>query len=253
LRIIQILPKTTIVNDVPRVSAARQVSARYLLGTVPVEADGSAFFTVPAGVPLYFQAVGEDGMAVQSMRSVAYVQPGETLTCGGCHEPRGSAPPNAAPLAAQRAPSAILPGPDGSMPFSYPRLVQPILDKHCVRCHGGADAKGGIRLTGAFTPKSGQHSESYQTLATRKFVHWFDSINGGEWVPRTYPGQFGARASRLIDLLRKGHYDAKLSAEELERLSLWIDLNVPFYGVYEPAQVAEQRRGGGVPLAAIAK
>jgi len=253
LRIIQILPKTTIVADAPRVSAARQVSARYLLGTVPVEADGSAFFTVPAGVPLYFQAVGEDGMAVQSMRSITYVQPGETLTCSGCHEHRASAPPNAVPLAAQRPPSAIAPGPDGSMPFSYPRLLQPVLDRHCVRCHTGADAKGGVRLTGVFTPKSGQHSESYQALATRKLVHRFDSVNGGEWVPRTYPGQFGARASRLIEILRKGHYDAKLNAEEFGRFSLWIDLNIPFYGVYEPAQVAEQRRGGTVPLAAIVK
>jgi hypothetical protein len=253
LRIIQILPKTTIVADVPRVSSARQVSARYLLGTVPVEADGSAYFAAPAGVPLYFQAVDAEGMAVQSMRSVAYVQPGETLSCVGCHEPRSTSPPNAAPLAALRPPSAIAPGPDGTRPFSYPRLVQPILDKHCVRCHGNAKADGGIRLTGEFTKASGEHSESYRALATRKLVHWFDSINGGEWVPRTYPGKFGARASRLIELLKKGHYDAKLSADELSRLCLWIDLNVPFYGVYEPAQVAEQRKGGVVPVAAIVK
>jgi hypothetical protein len=250
LRIVQVLPKTTIVADQPKISAARQISARQLLGTVPVEADGSAHFAVPAGIPLYFQAVDAEGMAVQSMRSITYVQPGETLSCAGCHEPRHTSPPNRLPLAAMRPPSEIAPGPDGSMPFSYPRLVQPVLDKHCVSCHGAKDAKGGIRLTGS---PAGPHTESYRALAVKKYVHWFDSVNGGEWVPRTYPGKFGARASRLIEVLRNGPCNAKLSPDDFARLCLWIDLNVPFYGVYEPDQVAEQLKGATVPLAAILK
>ena len=51
--------------------------------------------------------------------------------------------------ALQRPPSQIEPGPDGTRPFSYVRLVQPILDQHCVRCHGGEKVEKGIDLTGA--------------------------------------------------------------------------------------------------------
>ncbi|MBM3474889.1 MAG: hypothetical protein FJX75_16630 [Armatimonadetes bacterium] len=242
LRVIQVLPKTTINADDPPISIARQVSARQLLGTVPVEEDGSAYFAAPAGLPVYFQAVGEDGMAMQTMRSLTYLQPGETVSCVGCHEPRDTTPTNHSPLALRRAASSIKPGPDGSLPFSYPRLVQPLLERHCVSCHGAQDAAGGVRLTGDHAG-SDPYSFSYRALAKKDWVHWFDSVNGGEWVPLTTPGQFGARASRLTALLREGHEGVKLPPEDLERISLWIDLNVPFYGVYEPEQVAAQKRG----------
>jgi hydrazine synthase alpha subunit-like protein len=253
LRIIEILPKSTFRNDEPRISAARQVSARFLLGTVPVEEDGSAYFRAPAGVPLYFQAVDAEGMACQSMRTITYLQSGERRTCIGCHEPRSTAPPNRAPLAARRAPSVIRPGPDGTMPFSYPRLVQPVLDRRCVSCHGAKHPAAGVRLTGDFTPSSEPHSESYHSLAKRDLVPWFDSINGTEWLPRTYPGEFGARVSKLLALVRGGHGGASLPRDEIERLAIWIDLNVPFYGAYEPQHVAAQRAGRTIPLEEILK
>lgn len=257
LRIVEILPKSTFRNDEPRISAARQVSARFLLGTVPVEEDGSAYFRAPAGVPLYFQAVDPDGMAYQSMRTITYLQPGERRTCIGCHEPRNTAPPNRAPLAARRKPSLIKPGPDGTKPFSYPRLVQPVLDRHCVSCHGGGESEGkpagGVVLTGDFTRSTESHTASYRSLARRDLVPWFDSINGTEWLPRTYPGELGARVSKLMALIRGGHGGAKLEREDLERLAIWIDLNVPFYGAYEPRHVAAQREGRAVPLEEILK
>jgi Hydrazine synthase alpha subunit middle domain/F5/8 type C domain len=251
LRIVQVLPKTTIVADQPPISAARQVSARQLLGTVPVEPDGSAHFVAPPNVPLYFQAVDADGMAVQTMRSIAYLQPGETRSCGGCHEPRQTAPRARTVGAVQRGPSPIDPGPDGSRPFSYPRLVQPVLDRHCVGCHSGPEPAGKLALTGQFGSASDPYSVSYRSLARRQWVHWFDSVNGGEWIPVTKPGEFGARASRLIALLRAGHEGAKLPPDDLERLCLWIDLNVPFYGTYEPQHVAVQRAGGVPPLGEV--
>ncbi len=253
LRIVQILPKTTFKSDDPQISMAKQVSARALLGTVPVEADGSAYFKAPAGVPLYFQAVDADGLAIQSMRSIAYLQPGERRACIGCHEPRRAAPPNREPVAARRPPSAISPGPDGARPFSYPRLVQPVLDRHCVPCHGPEKPEGKVVLTGEVTRTSAPHSVSYKSLARRDLVPWFDSVNGSEWKPRTYPGQFGARASRLIQMLRAGHYDVKLDRNSLASLAIWIDLNVPFYGVYEPAQVKEQLAGRIVSMEAVLK
>ena len=148
LRIIQILPKTTPVADGPRVGLAGQEPTRAVLGTVPVEPDGSARFVVPALKPILFQALDQDGLAYQTMRSITYLQPGETVTCIGCHERRADAPVSRTIQALQRPASQIEPGPDGTMPFSYVRLVQPILDQHCVRCHGGEKLEKGLDLTG---------------------------------------------------------------------------------------------------------
>ncbi|MCY2995576.1 MAG: NPCBM/NEW2 domain-containing protein, partial [Planctomycetota bacterium] len=112
--------------------------ARAVLGTVPVEADGSVCFKVPAKKELYFQALDENGLAITSMRSGTHFQPGEQAMCQGCHEPKPIAPlrsPVGELLATRRSPSAIQPDVDGTNPFSYPRLVQPVLDRHCTECH----------------------------------------------------------------------------------------------------------------------
>lgn len=247
LRVVQVLPKTTVVADDPPISVAKQVSARLLLGSVPIEADGSAQFEVPAGVPVYFQTVGPDGMAIQTMRSLTYLEPGEVRTCIGCHEPRETAPPVAsAATALGRGPSPLASGPEGSRPFSYPRLVQPVLDRKCLTCHSGAEPAGGVVLTGDHADGDAW-SRSYRALARKSLVHWFDSVNGGEWIPRTTAGGFGARASRLSALLREGHGGVVLEGEEWERVALWLDLNVPFYGSYLPRHVEIQRAGGAVP------
>ena len=127
LRIVQVLPKSTSGANNPTVGAANASPGKQVLGTVPVEADGSAYFRAPPGIALAFQALDDSGQAAQVMRSVSYLQPGESASCVGCHEPRLSAPAvnPAQPLALRRPPSSIMPGPDGSNPLSYPILVQP--------------------------------------------------------------------------------------------------------------------------------
>ncbi|MCY2950817.1 MAG: hypothetical protein NTU53_02435, partial [Planctomycetota bacterium] len=154
LRVFQLLPKSrTDRQDDPPIghSFAYGPNARMLLGTVPVEKDGSAYFRAPAKKPLYFQAVDAGGRAVQSMLSTVYLQPGERRSCVGCHESPGTAASRREPAAFRRAPSSIQAGPDGSMPFGYPRLMQPVLDRHCVRCHDGSAGpdKSKLVLTGA--------------------------------------------------------------------------------------------------------
>jgi len=241
LRIVQVLPKTTPHANTPRVGLANASPGKRVLGTVPVEADGSAYFEAPAGIPLSFQALDERGMAIQTMRSLTYLQPGEQTSCVGCHEHRTTAPAvNAASLAVLREPSSIMPGPDGSKPFSFPILVQPLLDKHCVACHGGEKTEGKIDLTG--TPE-GDFSRSYNALVRLvPFSSWQGTPQANH-EPLTHPDQFGARASSLMPLLLKGHEDVELSAEEYERLITWMDANALFYGTFDPEDQARQQRG----------
>ena len=244
LRIVQVLPKTTPNANDPAMGLANASPGKQVLGTVPVEADGSAHFRAPARIPLCFQAIDDRGRAVQTMRSLTYLQPGERSSCVGCHERRLSAPSPARPtLAAQREPSRIAPGPDGSNPFSYPLLVQPVLDKHCVRCHAGETPSGPeghpLVLTGE---PEGHYTKSYNALAPRvPFSSWGELAANGE--PETRPGRFGARASRLMDMLLERHHDVRLSDEEVDRLVTWMDANALFYGSFDPEAQARQLRG----------
>lgn len=238
LRIVEVLPKTTPNADDPRIGYGRQKGARRVLGTVPVESDGSAWFSLPAGVPVYFQALDGEGMAVQSMRSETWVQPGQTLMCQGCHNPRASAPPAAAgvPLALRRGPSTISPEVGGSSPFSYPRLVQPVLDRSCVGCH--ASTSGAPDLSSGDWEADPSHwYASYRSL--QPWAFYFDDP---AWTtPRTIPGHFGARASRLLALLEEGHHGVSLAPEDLRRLTLWLDSNSDFFGAY--TRTREQAAG----------
>ena len=243
LRVIQVLPKTVPRANEPRIGVAAETNARAVLGTVPVEADGSAYFEAPAGKLVYFQALDERGMAVQSMRSGTYVHPGERLTCQGCHERKHRPPsaPSTMPIALGRSPSQLRPEPDGSSPLSYARLVQPVLDRHCVACHQKEKA---VDLTGAIAGPHGW-TRSYASLAG-KYGFYFHvtngSINSGvHGGSRTIPGQFGARASKLLDYLDERHYGVKLPAEDLRRVTLWLDGNSEFYGAYH--SIEAQARG----------
>jgi len=202
---------------------------------VPVEPDGSAHFTVPAEKELFFQALDQDGLAVQSMRSATYAQAGEKLVCQGCHERRTTTVPagKALPLALRRPPSKLTPDVDGSKPFSYPRLVQPVLDKHCVPCH---TQNAGKAPNLGREPVQRNWYASYLTLVPQYVFH-----NYGSPV-RTQPGHFGARASKLYQMLTAGHHGLKLPPEDLHRLALWLDSTSMFYGVYE-------KEGGQVQLA----
>jgi len=248
LRIFQVLPKTeTHVADRPKIGYARAESARMLLGAVPVEADGSAYFRAPARRPLYFQAVDWTGRAVQTMRSVTYLQPGQRRGCVGCHEPVGTSPDRREVMALRRPPSAITPGPDGSQPFCYPRLVQPVLDRHCVACHDGTKGtdKSSLVLTG---DPAGTFTRSFESL--RPFVRWYEW--GGSTIGNiiTRPGQIGADASPLLRTLADPTHSAhvQLSTEDRLRIHVWLDGNAPFYGTYSEEEQRMQQKGKPVPL-----
>jgi len=267
LRIVQVLPKTTPHINNPSVGLANASPGKQVLGTVPVEDDGSAYFRAPAGIALAFQALDERGMAVQVMRSVSYLQPGENAACVGCHEPRSAPPPAVARLARpavdatanplldkpavphswgagaakalMRPPSAIEAGPDGSKPLSYPILVQPVLDKHCVSCHNKEKPEGKVILTGE---PAGHYTASYNALAPRvSFAAWG---RGGNCEPLAKPDYFGARGSpAIVKTFTEAHYKVKLTPAEWERVVTWMDANALFYGTFDPAHQARQLRG----------
>jgi hypothetical protein len=244
IRVVNVFPKDNPFQDEPNMGVAAQSLGRGVLGVAPVEEDGSAYFVVPAGAPIYFQALDEDGLAVQTMRSDTYVHPGETLTCGGCHESthsRVASGPPAVARALRRPPSPLQPE-AGAYPLTFPRLVQPVLDAHCVACHEREPRAPSLR--GDRFGRFGW-SEAFHTL--KPFAWGRSGGNGVALTEGQYsiPGQVGARASKLHPLLARGHYDTRLTAEERRRITLWLDCNSNFYGAYTDAEA--QARGARVP------
>ena len=202
------------------------------LGVVPVEADGSAHFTAPVFRELYFQALDAEGRAVQSMGSAVNLIPGETQSCVGCHDSRDSAPPAGTPMATRRPPSVPTPydwGNEGRIDFN--RLVQPVLDRHCVGCHGGAQPKGNCDLSG---DKTRFFNMAYDHLYRRNLMHTIELTNNDAQVMP--PKKAFAWVSRLRDYLEgraRGHEKIAIPQPERERVYLWMDTNANYYGTYE--------------------
>jgi len=242
LRVVQVFPKTTRIANVPNIGIGNQSLGRGVLGTVPVEPDGSAFFELPADVPVYFQALDEKGLALQTMRSLTYAHRGEQLVCGGCHESRLGSPVLSTTtepvLALRRPPSKLVRDVEGSWPLTFTRLVQPLLEERCVECHEQEREAPSLSAK----PGSNGWSQAYRTLS----AHAWAKHGGNGWLAKnvlsySIPGQVGARASVLLPQLEGGHHEVALSPDERHRLSLWLDLNSNFYGVYH--DLAAQARG----------
>jgi len=224
-----------------------------ILGTVPVESDGSASFRVPACTPISIQPLDAEGKALALMRSWLTTAPGEVLSCAGCHEPQNTAAQfDRTPLAFQREPSVIKTWYGPARGFSFEREVQPVLDAYCVPCHNGkafANGPTNFDLTArpaARVPSAFQMHFSPSYMELRRWVHTPTLESDAHLLP---PGDFHADASRLVQILRDDHYGLKLSAEAWDRLITWIDLNAPFHGTWHevtasnPAKQAAARHG----------
>jgi hypothetical protein len=240
-----------------------------VLGTVPIQPDGSAMFTVPARTPVYFQVLDASNCVIQTMRSWSTLQPGETFACVGCHEQKNAAPPavwnKSAAYSAGAQPLESFQGLE-ARGFSFLKDVQPILDAHCVKCHDGGATERGKKLpdlTGkpvVDTAAKRTWTASYITLThakleernkkpgppyrgeTNALVNW---VHPQSAPPVQPPYACGSARSRLISMLAAGHGDPKLSRAELDRIACWIDLAVPFCGDYIEAHAwtdAEKER-----------
>jgi len=200
-------------------------SNKRILGTVPVEADGSANFIVPSGKFIFFQLLDGNKMMIQSMRSGTTIQSKETQSCTGCHEDRLKAPANAprASLALKRAPSTLEGWYGPARFFNYRTEVQPVFDRHCVSCHDyGKDAGKSLNLAG---DRGLAFNASYFDLWKNQCV----KLIGAGPAPIQPAYSWGSHASRLTKTLDGGHYDVKLSEEERDRIITWMDMNGPYY------------------------
>jgi len=228
---------------------------KIILGDATVRADGSVFVTVPARRPVYFQLLDGKGRMVQSMRSWTSLQPGENSACVGCHENKNTAglPITRTTLAIQAGAETLRPFYGPSRGFSFLKEIQPILDAKCVSCHDGQKVTNDV-LTAAEVVDPGakrKWTRAYLTLThsrpdngkrgeearwrgnpDHKVLNWTSAAS----VPTPLPAYCaGANRSRLIELLEKKHGEVTLSNEEMEKISAWIDLGVPFSGDYTEA------------------
>lgn len=205
-----------------------------ILGTVPVEADGSASFAMPSDRFVYFQLLDEAGMMIQSMRSGTMVQSGEWVGCIGCHDERRNAPSamtNNNLLALKRPPSTLK-GENGEPHmFNYRMDVQPVFDRHCVSCHDyGKVAGNKLVLAG---DRGLIFNASYVNLWTKGALKVVGA--GPPEIKQAY--SWGSHASKLLHF-REGndkHKDVRITPDELKKIATWVDLNAPYYPSYATA------------------
>lgn len=238
--------------------------SKTVLGDADVCEDGSVSFSVPARTPVYFQALDAQGNALQTMRSWTMVQPGETYGCVGCHENKRQAPTaSAAGLQAlKRPPQALQPFQGPTRPFSYTREIQPILDKHCIRCHDGTgDARqelpklaNGREYLWPFNRKMAARpllvqAETYNKMHRHfwntsylQLMPYIDPLNCNLHAEPVAPGTFGAITSPLVKMLAAGHQGVKLAPGELDKIRCWIDLAAPHYGDYTEGLAPDDRK-----------
>lgn len=231
---------------------------RAVLGTVPIEEDGSACFQVPADTPVFFEALDENYMDVRRMRSYLTVKPNETVSCVGCHESYNAAPTNVRLIALEHPPREITPPPWGATPMAFSTVVQPVLDRYCIRCHDGTSGKDrSFDLTSnQMVPAGGADnhyppapSDPYRVTASfANLLPHVDFIRLNGYVGGNLPLEpyaVGSHRSKLVDLLDDGHYDVELDADSRRAIVTWIDCNAPFLGGWD--EYAERTIADAVP------
>lgn len=248
VRIIQLLDQPA-ERAIPRGRVLFELPKR-ILGTVPVDANGSVAFRAPAGIPMQLQLIDKNAMAVMTMRSFVYLHPGETASCVGCHEPKTTAPPPT--LRGKAKIHDIVPPPWRTYEkgMSYSRTIQPVFDRYCIRCHG-LDKKNPMSLIAAPLTKTYKQTgistdwPGKITVRATEGYHNLLARPGAVAIAQAYnenltskPKDYFAHAGKLAGMLLAGHPDKKgkskvqLDPASLRRIIDWLDLNAPFAGVY---------------------
>ena len=233
IRVLQVIPKPNPWMNQPDIGYAPENTPRIPLGTVPVENDGSVFFEVPTKKQLLFQTLDEHGMAIQTMRAVAFLHPGEQLLCTGCHEPTNETVTNTSNARAfRRPPSTLQPEIGAIEPVSFYRTVKPVFDNNCIGCHQ--------------EQRAGLVNMDFADL--KPYVFYFaggmfgTTMTSGEaGGSRSIPSNFGAANSRLGQVLLDENHREHVSMEDRRRVFLWLDANAPRLGAFVDEEA--QKRG----------
>jgi hypothetical protein len=247
LLILESLPKQVNFSGGPDlVSWLGTFTLERVLGTVPVEEDGSAFFEVPADRQLFFEALDENDLSVKRMQSWCTVRPGEVISCVGCHEHRAKTPENGRRgtlQAVRRSPSRIRRFDGFPDVLDFTRDVQPILDRHCVECHTYEKREGQVILAGDLGP---HWSHSFFSLFAYRQVA--DGRNGlGNQPPRT----IGSSASPLLKKVDGSHYDVRVTPPEWRTLWLWIESGATYAGTYAALRNARDQQAADAASARV--
>jgi len=173
--------------------------------------------------------------------------PGETMSCIGCHDDQRDAPVNTgrsqALLAGVKSLQSFY-GP--ARGFSYLKEIQPIWDAKCITCHDGGKLMSLKSTPRSLKTEKRRWAESYLNLVQAeknwgkalhgkvdgKFVKWL----GSQSEPTPQPPYLrGSINSPLVLMLEKGHEKVTMTREEMDKISAWIDLYVPYSGQYPEA------------------
>ena len=256
LRVLEVLPKIQH-TEAQRIDVGVNSGwdMRKVLGTVPVEEDGSIHFQLPPHKLILLEALDKDYLEIKRMRNYINVKPGEVVSCIGCHEPYGMSPPNMPqmPTALRRAPSQIKSPAWGIRGMSFKHVVQPVLDKHCISCHDGSGGEekafslsGEKMITAEFgydRDYGPQHAVSESFLKLLNYVKYVQVGSYGNHDPSIlFPSpanSIGSRASKLMKILKKGHKEVNLNIDEWRAFAAWIDCNAPYYGDFSDVVILE--------------
>jgi hypothetical protein len=259
--------KRNYLSSGPEISAVQSDGIKKIIGTVPIEDDGSVNFTAPSGIALHFQLLDENQRALQTMKSFTGVQPGENRGCLGCHESHTRTQKiTGMGKALHRNPSNIKPVPWTDISVSYERYVQPALDNYCAKCHQDPKQEGYKRFNATLRPGFLGFKEPYMTLigsptwglpykersgtgggfgwADIIMVDSYSKIDSAAYI--TYPPMTKlSYKSRLVNLMASGkHHGVKVDDESLLRVIHWVDAMAPYNGTEELQQMEDPRFQG---------
>jgi len=231
---------------------------RYILGTVPVNEDGSALFKVPANTPISVHPLDAEGRALQLMRSWYTAMPGEVLSCVGWHEPQNTSPLPYPSLAALGEADRIEPWRGPPRGFDFELEVQPVLDRYCVGCHDGSKPERPDFARKSDEEKllvNQQYHQTTESAITTVLTPSFIALH--PYVRRPHaesnygvqtPAEYFVDTSPLVQMIKKGHHNVELDKEAWDRLYTWIDLGAPDHGSWKnsewdvPGNYYERRR-----------
>lgn len=256
--------------------AARQVCTPYVnveipkkvLGTVPVNPDGSACFNIPSRTPVQVQALDKDGRAILTEKTFFYLQPGEKRSCVGCHEAVGTSPDMKTMAGLmQQGPSRLTPpaGPDYPGGMAFAKTVQPVLDRYCISCHGLDKTAGGVSLLYQPLKLPKQTKDRKLRNLTGYPLSYIELTKRGNfdlgYKPRMKKEKgnisiayepFYARGCSVSDMILANHGKVNMDQESRLRIFEWMDLNAPMNGDIFPAKNRmEDRRFNSDGMAAL--